>query len=187
MAELAAWHLHRLGAAKAKEIVFLSDGASWIWDRLDGIIARAGLDHARTVRVLDWCHAVEHISRALTLLKLKDVERLPAFARMRTLLKQSRWAEIVEELERLPAGRSPKHKVWTEIRYLRKHGEAGHLQYLSHFTAGKLALIPAGIGTPQRGNRVLLRTARRVIPACDGRGGERCPAERVRDDDELRP
>jgi hypothetical protein len=152
LAELVAWHLHRLGAAKAKEIVFLSDGASWIWDRLDGIIARAGLDPVRTVRVLDWCHAVEHISRALTLLKLKDVERFPAFARMRTLLKQSRWAEIVAELERLAAGRSPKHKIWTEIRYLQKHGEAGHLQYLTFKRRG----LPLGSGAVES-------TIRRVI------------------------
>jgi len=152
LAELAAWHLHRLGAAKAKEVVFLSDGASWIWERLDGIIARAGLDPSRTVRVLDWCHAVEHISRALTLLKLKDAARNKAFVEMRTLLKQSRWAEVVKELERLAPKRSPQHKVWTEIRYLRKHGEAGHLQYLTFKRRG----LPFGSGAVES-------TIRRII------------------------
>ena len=93
--------------------------------------ARAGLEASRTVRVLDWCHAVEHISRALTLLKLTAPARCKAFVEMRTLLKQSRHAEIVAELERLAGKRSDKHKVWTEIRYLRKHGRAGHLQYLT--------------------------------------------------------
>lgn len=152
LAELAAWHLHRLGAAKAKEVVFLSDGAAWIWERLDRIIADAGLDPSRTLRVLDWCHAVEHISRALTLLNLNDHDRIKAFAPMRTMLKQSRWAEIVSELERLAAGRSQKHKVWTEIRYLRKHGEAGHLQYLTFKRRG----LPFGSGAVES-------TIRRVI------------------------
>jgi hypothetical protein len=152
LAELAAWHLHRLGAAKAETVVFLSDGAPWIWERLDGIIARAGLAPSRTVRILDWCHAVEHISRALTLLKLKDHERIKAFVWMRTLMKQSRYAEVVAELEQLAAGRSKKHKVWTEIRYLQKHGEAGHLQYMTFKRRG----LPFGSGAVES-------TIRRVV------------------------
>jgi hypothetical protein len=152
LAELAAWHLHRLGAAKAEVVVFLSDGATWIWERLDGIIARAGLERSRTVRILDWCHAVEHISRALTLLKLSSYERTKAFVEMRTLMKQSRWTEVVAELQRLAGGRSKKHKVWTEIRYLRKHGEAGHLQYMTFKRRG----LPFGSGAVES-------TIRRVI------------------------
>jgi hypothetical protein len=152
LAELTAWHLHRLGAAKAEAVVFVSDGAPWIWDRLDWIIARAGLDSSRTTRVLDWCHAVQHISHALTLLKLKGYERAKAFVEMRTLLKQSRHAEVVAELERLAAGCSTKHKVWTEIRYLRKHGEAGHLQYLTFKRRG----LPFGSGAVES-------TIRRVV------------------------
>jgi hypothetical protein len=152
LAELVAWHLHRLGAGKAEVVVFLSDGATWIWDRLDWIVARAGLAPSRTARVLDWCHAVEHISRALTLLKLKHSERISMFLEMRTLLKQSRYAEVVAELERLAAGRSKKHKVWTEIRYLKKHGEAGHLQYRTFKRRG----LPFGSGAVES-------TIRRVV------------------------
>lgn len=152
LAELAACHLHRLGAAKAEVVVFLSDGAPWIWDRLDGIIARAGLDPSRTVRVLDWCHAVQHISRALRLLKVTGFQRITTFLKLRTLLKQSRHAEVVAELEQLAEGRSKKHKVWTEIRYLRKHGEAGHLQYLTFKRRG----LPFGSGAVES-------TIRRVV------------------------
>ena len=39
MAELVAMHLHRLGAAKAVSLTFVSDGAVWIWDRIDQIVA----------------------------------------------------------------------------------------------------------------------------------------------------
>jgi hypothetical protein len=35
VAELAAYHLHRLGVAEAELVVFVSDGAHWIWDRLE--------------------------------------------------------------------------------------------------------------------------------------------------------
>jgi hypothetical protein len=36
--ELLAFHLHRLGAARAQAVSFVSDGAPWIWNRLDGRI-----------------------------------------------------------------------------------------------------------------------------------------------------
>jgi len=152
LAELVAWHLHRLGAAKAEVVVFVSDGARWIWDRLDEIIQRAGLDPSRTARVLDWCHAVQHLHRALQSLKLKAQTRRAKFAELRGWLKHSRHAEVVAELERLAAGRPEKDKVWTEIRYLRTHGEAGHLQYRKFRRRG----LPCGSGAIES-------TIRRVI------------------------
>lgn len=142
LSELVAWHLHRLGAAKAKTVVFLSDGATWIWNRLDWIIGRAGLERSKTVGVLDWCHAVEHVNRALRSLKLKADKRRKEFVQMRTWLKQSRWPKIVSRLQRLAKGRTEKHQVWTEVEYVRKHGEAGHLQYLSFKRRG----LPLGSG-----------------------------------------
>lgn len=50
------------GACQAEEIVFIADGAEWIWNRVDSIITAAGIDKAKTVRVLDYYHAVEHLS-----------------------------------------------------------------------------------------------------------------------------
>jgi hypothetical protein len=49
LAELVAFHLHRLGVAQAELVVFISDGARWIWDRLEWIERRAGLDPSKTV------------------------------------------------------------------------------------------------------------------------------------------
>src|SRR5512144_677860 len=42
--ELVAVPLHRLGAAKAREVVFVADGAPWIWARLDWVVAQVGLN-----------------------------------------------------------------------------------------------------------------------------------------------
>src|SRR4051794_39717071 len=38
--ELLAMHLHRLGAAQAEVVVFLADGAPWIWERLGWVAKR---------------------------------------------------------------------------------------------------------------------------------------------------
>ncbi len=83
LAELVAYHLHRLGVAQAKLVVFASDGARWIWDRLDWIERRAGLDPSRTVHVLDFCHAAHHVSLALQTLVWDEKQRRETYGRLR--------------------------------------------------------------------------------------------------------
>ena len=142
LAELFAYHLHRLGVAKAELVVFASDGARWIWDRLDWIERRAGLDPSRTVHVLDFCHAAHHISLALKALGLAETQRHETYRRLRKLLKRSRYDQVVEQLERLSRNQPEDGDVWTEIRYLENHGQAGHLNYATFRRRG----IPRGSG-----------------------------------------
>lgn len=127
--ELAAFHLHRLGAAAAQEIVFVADGAPWIWGRLDWVVKQVGIDPKKVWEVLDWCHAVHHLSQALEALRLPAKERATKFAELRTSLKNGKAEEVVAELKRLAHGRPQKNPVWVKIRYLTKHHEAGRLSY----------------------------------------------------------
>ena len=73
--ELVAFHLHRLGAARALVVTFAADGAPWIWARLDWVVAQVKLGPVRVVEVLDWCHAVHHLSLALAGLGLAEDRR----------------------------------------------------------------------------------------------------------------
>jgi hypothetical protein len=152
LAELVAFHLHRLGVARAELLVFASDGARWIWDRLEWIRRQVGIDPSRVVGVLDFCHAAHHISLALESLGLDDKVRRQTYGRLRKLLKQSGWERVVEELKGLSAGQPADHDVWTEIRYLEHHGAHGHLQYATFRRRG----IPCGSGAIES-------TIRRVI------------------------
>lgn len=142
LAELVAFHLHRWGAAQAELVAFIADGAPWIWDRLEWIRQRAGLDPARTVHGLDFYHAAHHISLALKALGLPESERRSHYGRLRSLLKQSRWQKIVGELMDLARDEPDDSEVWREIDYLMNHGEAGHLRYRTFRRRG----IPCGSG-----------------------------------------
>lgn len=127
--ELLAFHLHRAGAAQAKMVTFTADGAPWIWARLDWVVAQVGLDPARVVEVLDWCHAVHHLSLALQAAGLSEEERAREYARLRPLLKAGQSRVVIEALEALAAGRPEDAAVWREIGYLRRHSAAGRLRY----------------------------------------------------------
>ena len=127
--ELVAMHLHRLGAASAQLVAFLADGAPWVWDRLDWVQQRVGLKAARVFKVLDWCHAVHHVSLALEALGLEQQQRRQLYRQLRSWLKKGRAYRVTAELSLLAANHPQDADVWTAIRYLEKHAEAGHLNY----------------------------------------------------------
>jgi hypothetical protein len=142
IAELVAMHLHRLGAARAASVTFAADGAPWIWDRIPTIVRLAKLDEVPIHEVLDCCHAAHHISLALAALGQNERERMPLYREHRTLLRNGQWRRVVEELTGLAEIDPENENVFTEIAYLRKHGEAGRLQYPTFRKLG----LPLGSG-----------------------------------------
>jgi hypothetical protein len=127
--ELLAFHLHRLGATRAEVVVFVADGAPWVWERLDWVEQRVGLQAGQAVRVLDWCHAVHNLSLALAALPLAEAERRRHYAQIRQWLRRG-WHGLVNaalvglaEAAGWPAG------VEQPLEYLRKHAAAGHMAY----------------------------------------------------------
>ena len=150
--ELVAFHLHRMGAAKANVVTFAADGAPWIWKRLDWIVAQVALDPCRVVEVLDWCHAVHHVSVALGSLPLAEDERKELYKRLRGLLKEGKSRDVIAELEMLAVGQDKDSSVRREIRYLTKHSDAGRLRY----NCFRCRRVPMGSGAIES-------TIRRVI------------------------
>jgi len=125
--ELLAFHLHRLGAARAKAVSFVSDGAPWIWNRLDWVIGRAGLDPKRVERVLDFYHAAHHVSLALQALGLPEAQRTATYRTLRHQLRAGRSREVVAAPRRMTQAEPVDAGVWVEIEYLEKH--EAHLRY----------------------------------------------------------
>jgi hypothetical protein len=150
--ELVAFHLHRMGAAQARVVTFVADGAPWIWKRLDWVIAQAKLKPYRVVEVLDWCHAVHHLSVALAALRLTESQRKGLYKRLRGLLKEGKSRDVIAELKVLAVNEPDNSPMRREIRYLTKHSDSGRLRYESFRRRG----VPLGSGAIES-------TIRRVI------------------------
>jgi hypothetical protein len=141
--EVLAMRLHQVGASQADQVAFRADGAPWIWERLEWVIQRLGLKKSQVSCGLDWCHAVHHVSLALEGLA-SEAERPRVFKKLRKWLKRGEWKKVVHELLDLmvEASLDENAPVWTEINYLERHGEAGHMDY-AKFRKRKL---PIGSG-----------------------------------------
>jgi len=127
--ELLAMHLHRLGAASASVVTFLADGAPWIWERLAWVEQRVGLAAGRTVRVLDWCHALHHVSLALEALGLQGQERQRLYAQCKKWLRAGQMKKVLAELVVRSLDVAATAALDTELAYLEKHHVAGHMDY----------------------------------------------------------
>ena len=140
--ELVAMHLHRLGAAKAAVVAFLADGAPWIWERLDWVARRVGLDARKVAHALDWCHALHHVGLALAAVGLQAGDHRRIFKKMRRWLKRGDGAAVIGELGRLGAQNGVTGAMETPMAYLGKHLAAGRLDYDAMRARG----LPIGSG-----------------------------------------
>jgi hypothetical protein len=94
--------------------------------------------------ILDFCHAAHHISLALGELSFEEGERLRLYKELRSDLKKSRWQAVVSRLEELGGDfLSDGESIFCrELRFLRKHGKANHLNYVTYSRRG----LPLGSG-----------------------------------------
>lgn len=107
--ELVAYHLHRLGALYAREVVFIGDGAEWIWDRVPRVIERVGLKEGQWFAVADVYHAVEHLAEALKAARCGSAaQRKKILKALKRKLLQGRLDEVIGYLQGLSGGRGAK-------------------------------------------------------------------------------
>jgi hypothetical protein len=166
MMELVAMYLHQLGAVHAFVVVFVSDGAPWIWERLDWVVKRVGLDVKKVAYALDWCHALHHVGLALAAVGLPAEEHRRVFKKLRKWLKKGQAGKVLNELERLGEEHGVLEAMATPVAYLDKHLAGGHLDYDKMLIRG----LPIGSGAIESAIRrvINLRLKGNGMMWCEG-------------------
>lgn len=114
-------HLQALHIEQAQQVIFIADGASEHWNDLSHFIQTLGLSPDQVVEVLDWAHAVEHLTTVADACKgWSDKERQQWLKRQRTRLYRGQLDRVLDDLETLAQGRRGK-TIRTEIDYFQKH------------------------------------------------------------------
>jgi hypothetical protein len=105
------------GAAKAREIIVVADGAPWIWNRADAIAHGLGVAPEAVVKVADFYHAVEHLTTVADLCpRWSEAERKHWVRRMRRHLKRGHLDTVLDAITSLCRGRNAR-ALRTELAY----------------------------------------------------------------------
>lgn len=93
------YYLKKLGVGQADQLLFVSDGAPWIWDRVADLIKQLGIEVQNCWMALDFYHAVEHLSSIADQKKWKSAEKKKWVNKQRRRLLKGKLDIFIEEIE----------------------------------------------------------------------------------------
>jgi hypothetical protein len=144
--EMLLYYLKKLGVAAADKLLFVSDGAKWIWERIGGLISNLGIKATQCLLVLDFYHAVEHLSSIASQKKWKKQKVKKWVSKQRKRLLKGKRDIFMKEIEMLCQG--SKNKILLrELEYFKTH-----LPHM-HYKEVKDDSFPIGSGAVESGIR----------------------------------
>jgi hypothetical protein len=146
-------YLANLEIDQATKVLFIADGAKWIWKRVGAMFKRLGLAAEQCMELVDFYHVVEHLT-TLSGLKKKNwtkKQKRGWVTRQSNRLKCGDVAGFTEAVKKFCKGQ--RGKDWRRERdYLLRNAAAGRLNY----GLARAAQLPIGSG-------IIERTVRRVL------------------------
>lgn len=140
--DLFVTELKLRGIGAARELIVVTDGASWIWNRTKELPSRLGLAEENVIRVADYYHAVEHLQKIAesTDWALEDVKRW--VEREKRLLREGHVDRVIAHAKGLKRRKNAK-LVAKQINYIQ------HLAPFMAYDDYKKRGIPRGSGATE--------------------------------------
>ena len=121
MFKLLHAYLSQLNLSEADRILFIADGAPWIWNRIPDLIKRLGLASDQVHQLIDFYHAVEHLGKVASLRKGWSSKQRKSWVRKhRNLLLQGHVDKVISAVKAICRGRSSK-AIRTQMEYFVKN------------------------------------------------------------------
>lgn len=140
---LMEFYLRQLEIHRATEVLFIADGAKWIWQRVTPLWQRLGLVGVRCRELVDFYHVVEHVYALAALnTSWRASYRKQWATRQRRRLWRGELKAFIDDVERLCRGK--RGNGWARERdYLMRNARAGRLDYAK----ARRAKMPIGSGS----------------------------------------
>lgn len=113
-----------LNVSAAKEVQFISDGATCFWNHIATAFDLAKVPQNKITYTLDYYHAVEHLSALLnSITDLTETERKKHFVALKQELWTGQVGQLIKKVKHFCKEKSVviKDKLKTEIAYFEKH------------------------------------------------------------------
>jgi hypothetical protein len=102
-------YLQRLEIRHADQVLFVADGAPWIWKRVPLLVQALGLDPEQVHELLDFYHAAEHLGQVAALRKDWSAKaRTQWRTKHRQLLLKGHVEQVIAAVRVLCRGRNSK-------------------------------------------------------------------------------
>ena len=115
--QLIRSYLQSINIQQADQVLFLADGAHWIWNRIPPLVKALGLESGKVHELLDFYHAVEHLAAVAALRKNWSAkERKSWIRKQRRLLSKGQSDQVIEAVKKICKGRNSK-AITTQRNY----------------------------------------------------------------------
>jgi hypothetical protein len=102
-------YLGQLGITEADRVLFVADGARWIWNRIPALVDGLGLKAEQVYELIDFYHAVEHLGKVAGLRKSWTARQRKFWIRKhRGLLRQGQVEKVIDAVKEICRGRNSK-------------------------------------------------------------------------------
>lgn len=106
---LLRFYLSKLKLSTADQVLFVADGARWIWRRVPQLLKDLGVHLKRAYELVDFYHAVEHLGKVAACRKAwSPAERRRWVKKHRKLLRAGKIQKVTDAIKALCRGRSSK-------------------------------------------------------------------------------
>ncbi len=148
--QLIARYLKELDITSADKVLFIADGAKWIWCRVAQLWKTLGLAVDQVYELVDFYHVIEHVHALAKTKRWKPSVRKAWVNRQRQRLLKGEVDAFVSEIKQATVGKSETGR--RERSYLLRNVQAGRLNY----AIVKAQHLPIGSGSIES-------TVRRVV------------------------
>jgi hypothetical protein len=127
--KLIEFYLRELKISTADKVLFVADGARWIWNRVGALLRRLGVKPEQVNELVDFYHAVEHLGKIAALQgRWTASERQAWIGRQRRRLLKGRYEEVQAAID-VVCGRRASKASKRERDYFRRNGGKGRMDY----------------------------------------------------------
>ena len=136
-------YLVHLGIKDAREVLFIADGADWMWKDIPALLNQLGCDPKTTYYLQDFYHVTEHLGSFAEAAFEKDSDKKAWGKKARKQLKKGKSSQLIQDMIALKKkAKTDKDALTSEINHLVKLREASRINY--HLIAEKK--LPLGSG-----------------------------------------
>ena len=127
--KLLEFYLRELKITTADKILFVADGARWIWNRVGALLRRLGVKPDQVNELVDFYHAVEHLGKIAALQRRwTAAERQAWIGRQRRRLLKGGAEEVRAAIDAV-CGSRPGKALKREREYFKRNGGRGRMDY----------------------------------------------------------